>query len=116
MLTLAVARTAHSRRPPTGRDAAVAARVADIGGVRKIEAMANRWYADEPAVLIGHGNDWSQPEADSAYGASASLFGRKTCFERMSAFGIPAVDGFWNCFAFLPTIGKVVKVILDEAY
>ena len=20
--------------------------------------------ADEPAVLIGHGNDWSQPEAD----------------------------------------------------
>lgn len=79
LLTLAVARTAHSRRPPTGRDAAVAARVADIGGVRKIEAMANRWYADEPAVLIGHGNDWSQPKGDIAWHDPTNQSGTQHC-------------------------------------
>lgn len=38
------AQTGHS---PTTQDAAVAARIADIRRVRKIEATANWWSADE---------------------------------------------------------------------
>ena len=45
-------KTAQSRHPTDISDAAVAARIADIRRVRKIEATANWWSADFPVIRL----------------------------------------------------------------